>query len=145
MQQDSWQLRPGESVSIPYQRLIAGRIWARSKGQFKAPCPNDLSIPHACIKCEVDDCPLGHDRYARGENGSRCGDVGGIPPFDIFELTSGVQQSNDFYDHSRADDSVGNVLVSVQNYSAPSPIYPKFSCGSPLCPQHGKELCPEKL
>jgi hypothetical protein len=60
-------------------------------------------------------------------------------------LTSGGQQSNDFYDLSRVDGSVGNVLVRVQNHSAPSPIDPKFSCGSPSCPQQGKELCPEEL
>jgi hypothetical protein len=142
---DSWRLEPGRVVSVPYYRLISGRIWARSKCQFKSPCPNDLSIQHECIKCEIGDCPLGHDRYLRGEDGTRCGDVGGIPPYDIFELTTGSGDSNDFYDVSRVDGSVGNIVVKVKNYSPPPHIDPKFACGQPNCTVHAKQLCPPEL
>ncbi|KAL0490400.1 glucan endo-beta-glucosidase [Acrasis kona] len=144
--QDSWKLQPKGEARIPFDKLVATRIWARSGCKFISPCPSDLSIKRACIVCEVGDCPLGHDRYARGEDGTRCGNVGGKPPFDIFEITTGSGGSNDYYDLSRVDGSIGSMRVEVKPYSRPPPVTPpKFSCGRPGCPPHDRKLCPEEL
>ncbi|CAH9110991.1 unnamed protein product [Cuscuta europaea] len=111
-----FQLKSGQSVSIPCTPKWSGRIWARTG------CTFDTS---GAGSCETGDCG----------GKLECSGMGGKSPCSLFEITLGGWQDKDFYDVSLVD-----------GYNLPMIIAPLGAqCNSTGCVSNLNMGCPTEL